>query len=189
VSRPVQPLPPDPVAAELVTPDAIILAHPLRRWLWARAVKPLLDLLRIGASPRKLAWSLAAGAVIGINPIVGTTTAACFAAALLFRLNVVAIQLANYLVFPAQLAMIVVFVALGGRLFRMPHAETGHDALTAAIRAHDWRTAQLIWTWEWHALVAWAIAAALLTPLLAAALTPLLERLLRGLQDEPIVEK
>ena len=179
----------DPAIAELVEPDAVILAHPLRRWLWERTVKPLLDLLRIGATPQTLAWSLAIGAALGVTPILGISTVTCLLVAFVFRLNVVAMQIMNHLVFPIQLALIVVFVGAGARIFHTGNTPLSSDAFSHALHAHDWATVRLLWTWEWHALVVWAVAAALLTPLFAAAIKPLLERLLEGLRNQPVVEK
>ncbi len=170
--------------------DLELSHNPVRHFLWKHLVKPLLDLLRTGATPRRLAWSLAVGAALGINPILGVSSLACLAAAFLFRLNVVATQIINHLVFPLQLALIVVFLRAGDRVFRTTaHEPMSRNAFTQAMHAHDWATAQLLWTWEWHALTVWLFCAVLLTPLVALALTPVLEALLRGLKRQPIVEK
>jgi uncharacterized protein (DUF2062 family) len=175
---------PDPVV------DLELSHNPVRQFFWKHLVRPLLDLLRTGATPRKLAWSLAVGAALGINPILGISSLACLAAAFIFRLNVVATQIINHLVFPIQLALIVVFLDAGDHVFRTAaHEPMSRDAFTRAIHAHDWATAQLLWTWEWHALTVWLFCAVLLTPLAALALTPALEALLRGLKHQPIVEK
>jgi uncharacterized protein (DUF2062 family) len=179
----------DSVVAELVQPDATILEHPVRRWLWTRTVKPLLDLLRVGATPRTLAWSIAVGAALGVNPILGISSVACLLAAFVFRLNVVATQIINHLVFPIQLALIVVFLGAGDRVFQSRHVPMSTDAFSHALRAHDWATARMLWTWEWHALTVWFAAALLLTPLVALALTPAIEKLSRGLKQEPVIEK
>ncbi len=74
-------------------------------------------LLRQGISPRRLALTLALGFAIGCIPLVGIPTVLCGVLALALRLNLPAIQAANYAVMPLQLALIVPFVRLGGRLF------------------------------------------------------------------------
>src|SRR5580693_10789122 len=73
--------------------------------------------LRQGISPRRLALTLALGFAIGCIPVVGIPTLVCAALALALRLNLPAIQAANYLVMPLQLLLIVPFVRLGGWLF------------------------------------------------------------------------
>ena len=70
--------------------------------------------VRQGISPRRLALTLALGFAIGCIPVVGIPTLICAALALALRLNLPAIQAANYVVMPLQLVLIVPFVRLGG---------------------------------------------------------------------------
>ncbi len=154
-----------------------------------RIVEPLLQLLRIGATPHQLAWSIAIGAVIGINPLLGSTTLLALALTPVFRLNVVASQLGNHVMYPLELLLFPVFVRLGIALFRTPGLPLERKALIHAVKFHPWDTTRLLWLWEWHALVVWAVVAALLAPLLQRILRPLLEHMLKRLHQEPIVEK
>lgn len=150
---------------------------------------PILALLRMGATPRRLAWSIAAGLVIGINPVIGTTTALCLAAAFAFRLNVVASQIANHAMFPLELLLVIPFIHLGSRVFHtVPMPLSPHMFLRAARVAPLALTRQL-WLWEWHAFAVWAIVSVIAAPLIALALTPLLQRLLTRIQhhEYPIV--
>ena len=73
--------------------------------------------LRQGVSPRRLALTLALGFAIGCVPVVGIPTLICAALALALRLNLPAIQAANYAAMPLQLLLVVPFVRLGGWLF------------------------------------------------------------------------
>src|ERR1035441_603558 len=73
--------------------------------------------LRQGISPRRLALTLALGLAIGCIPVVGIPTLVCAALAVVFRLNLPAIQAANYAVMPFQLLLIVPLVRLGSWLF------------------------------------------------------------------------
>ena len=73
--------------------------------------------LRQGISPRRLALTLALGFAVGCIPVVGIPTLVCAALALALRLNLPAIQAANYAVMPLQFLLIVPFVRLGGWLF------------------------------------------------------------------------
>jgi uncharacterized protein (DUF2062 family) len=150
-----------------------------------RVIAPVIQLLRVGASPQRLAWSLAAGAVIGINPIVGSTTVLCLGVAFAFRLNLIASQIANHLLFPLQLALVLVYLRGGEMLFRTAPPPMAANDLMHTMRLHPWSTMHTLWTWEWHAIVVWLLAAAILTPLLAAILHPLLNRLLATLHHHP----
>ncbi len=159
------------------------------RFVQKRVVKPLLDLLRMGATPEKLAWSIAAGVLIGINPVLGSTTLLAIAVASAFRLNYVASQVGNHIVYPLQLLLFPVWIAMGSVLFRTPGLKLERRELLLAVKQHPWQTTKELWTWEWHALVVWAFAAAILMPLLAMALKPLFQKMLDRLHNEPIVEK
>lgn len=72
-----------------------------------RLVQPVIALLSQGITPEKIALSLAIGIVLGVFPVLGSTTLLCAAAAMVFRLNLPAIQLVNYIVYPLQLALFV----------------------------------------------------------------------------------
>jgi hypothetical protein len=72
--------------------------------------------LRQGISPRRLALTLALGFAIGCIPVIGVTSGVCFVVAIVLRLNLPAIQAANWVAMPMQVALIVPFVRLGRRL-------------------------------------------------------------------------
>ena len=86
-----------------------------------------------GISPRRLARTLSVGFVLGCIPVVGIPTALCVLVALAFRLNQPAIQAANYLAMPFQLALVVPFIRLGGKLT----PTLGHPAIDFSALAHS----------------------------------------------------
>ncbi len=154
-----------------------------------RLYDPLLQLLRVGATPEKLAWSIALGVVIGINPLLGSTTLLALAAASALRLNLVASQLGNHLVYPLELLLFPVFIRFGNTLFRTPGMPLSLRAMSDGIKRHPWDTTRQLWRWEWHALVVWALFAALAAPLFQMLLRPALERMLARLHNQPVVEE
>jgi hypothetical protein len=158
-------------------------------WFYRRAVLPILALLRMGATPRTLAWSIAVGLVIGLNPVIGSTTLLCLAASLRFRLNVIASQIANHAMFPLELALVIPFIRLGSRLFRTAAMPLSPRLFLQQVRHAPVALARHLWMWEWHAFVLWAAISVVAVPLLALALTPLLQRLLTRVQRHqyPIV--
>lgn len=141
-------------------------------------IQPVVGLLRSGVTPTELAWALALGVVIGVNPLLGSTTLAALLAAVVFRANVVATQVSNHVVYPLELLMFPFFIRLGALLFRTGGLPLGLKALFAQARTHPWDLTKLLWRWEWHALVVWAAFACLAAPVLAAGLRPILERAL-----------
>ena len=52
----------------------MLVPQSIREFFRCRILRPLLRQLRGGVTPRRLAWSLAMGIIIGINPSVGITT-------------------------------------------------------------------------------------------------------------------
>jgi uncharacterized protein (DUF2062 family) len=155
-------------------PDSAPPAH--HNWIYRHGVLPILALLRMGATPRSLAWSVAAGLMIGINPVVGSTTLICLAVSFRFRLNVIATQIANHAMFPLELALVVPFIRLGSRVFGTAAMPLAPRVFLQMARSAPLALTRQLWMWVWHAFVVWAAIALVAAPLLALALTPLLRR-------------
>jgi uncharacterized protein (DUF2062 family) len=132
----------------------------------------------MGASPEKLAWSIAAGLLIGINPILGSTTLLCLALAFIFRLNVAASQLGNHIVYPLEIILIIPFIHAASRIFHTAPMPLSANQLLNAAREHPVDLTRQLWLWEWHAFVLWAAIAVITIPIIALTLTPILRRLL-----------
>lgn len=132
----------------------------------------------MGATPEKLAWSLATGVVIGINPILGSTTLLALGVAAIFRQNLAASQIGNHLMYPLQLMLVLPWISLGSRVFRTAPPPLSAKTLFAAARATPLKLVRQLWLWEYHAFILWALVALILAPILALLLTPLLRKLL-----------
>jgi len=70
-----------------------------------------------GLTPRKLALTLCIGTALGIMPLLWGTTLICVLLAHIFKLNQVALQSVNYLLYPLQLALLAPFFKLGSSIF------------------------------------------------------------------------
>jgi len=93
--------------------------------LWKKLWNKLVEFLKQGMSPEKMAFTCALGVVLGILPIWGVTTFLCLLAAPIFRVNIVMLQLVHYFVYPLQLLLIIPFIKVGTYLFGvnpMPYA-------------------------------------------------------------------
>lgn len=113
-----------------------------------------------------MAWSLALGIVLGINPSVGITTLVVILLAWTLGLNQVASQIGVHAVAPFHLLLFIPFIDLGIHLFHTRRLPLSRQQLEH-LSHHPWRLVHNIWQWEWHALIVWAIVAAVLMPLLA----------------------
>lgn len=85
--------------------------------IFHRLASLLSDQLRQGLNPRDLALSFALGATLGIMPLIWGTSLICIGCASWLRLNQVVVQLANYLMYPLQIALFIPWLLLGERLF------------------------------------------------------------------------
>jgi len=128
-----------------------------------------------GITPRRLALTLALGFAIGCIPIVGIPTFACVALALALRLNLPAIQAANYLVMPLQLLLIVPFVKMGGWLF----SSGPRQAIAAGALLHlpARNLLSQLGLLTGHAMLAWFVIAVPAVLLMTLTLTVVLRRI------------
>ena len=139
---------------------------------------PLINLLKQGVTPEKMALSFALGAIIGVFPALGWTTILCAAIAFAFRLNLPAIQLVNYLIYPVQLILLLPFYQLGEKLFHAPHLPISPPQILAMAKTNLHATVTFLWSTTWHAIVVWAMLAPFATAILYFALLPLLRRVI-----------
>jgi uncharacterized protein (DUF2062 family) len=151
---------------------------------WRRIGRPIVELLRQGVTPEKMALSLALGVALGVFPVLGTTTALCALAAFAWRLNLPAIQIVNYFVYPLQIALLIPFFSAGERLFGAPHLPLSVGQILAAVHASFWGATRFLWTTTWHAMVVWCLAAPVFVGLAYAALVPVLRRAVRRTRKE-----
>ncbi len=144
----------------------MLVPESIREFFRCRLLRPLLRLLRGGVTPKRLAWSLAFGIVLGINPSVGLTTLLVITLAWVFGLNQVASQIGAHAMAPIHLLLFIPFIELGVHLFhtrRLPMDRRQIEHLSH----HPFKLIHAIWQWEWHALIVWGVVAAIALPLLA----------------------
>ncbi len=153
-------------------------------WVRRKLISPIVRMLRRGASPRRLAWSIALGLVIGINPLFGTSTVATIAVAYLLRLNHPASQIGVHSSYPFQILLFLPFMQAGSVLFGTDPLPLERAELMALIHQRPLQLARDLWMWEWHALVVWMGAAVVLTPALAVIFRRVLERAMRHARSE-----
>ncbi|MDE3187439.1 MAG: DUF2062 domain-containing protein [Acidobacteriota bacterium] len=142
----------------------------MSRWFAGRK-RQIEGWLLQGISPRRLALTLALGFAIGCIPVVGVPTLLCAALALALKLNLPAIQAANYLAMPLQVLLILPFMRLGGWMFASGHQPAGtllHESPLKLL----WASGGL----AGEALGAWMVIAGPSVVLMTLALTLVLRR-------------
>ena len=119
---------------------------------------PIISLLKQGLTPQILALSMTSGIIIGIIPLLGTTTAICTMVAIVFRMNLLVTQIGNWLVYPIQILLVVPFIILGEYLFGSPSTLDPSHIVTL-LRTDLFTTLRLFSKMILHATIAWMICA------------------------------
>jgi uncharacterized protein (DUF2062 family) len=108
-----------------------------------------------GVSHHEIALTIALGAVVGVIPLFGVSTALLILIAIMLRLNVVLIQAINYAVYPLQFILYIPFIKAGNFLYSSPITpESFHEFITMAkaswVQAIQYFGLATIW-----AIIAW----------------------------------
>ena len=152
----------------------------IRRFIDEKIIVPVVKLLKQGISPEKIALSIAWGVMLGIFPVLGTTTILCTAAAIILRLNFPIIQMANWLVYPLQLAFLFPFFFAGAHLFGS--GQLTHDAqdLMMLFQSDLINALVLLWEMVLHAVMVWLFVSPFVIFGVFILLRPVLKKLLEA---------
>ena len=133
--------------------------------------------LKKGMSIEKFALGVSLGMVLGIFPVLGSTTVLCTAAAIIFRLNQPLIQLVNYAVYPLQLFLLAFFYGFGNWLFNDQNSFfSGRH--TVEMMQHDlWGSLSALWDITLFAVLLWILIGPVLAVILYAILMPVIRKL------------
>jgi uncharacterized protein (DUF2062 family) len=146
-------------------------------WPYRKIVLPIVDLLRQGITPEKIALSIALGAVLGIFPVLGSTTILCAAAAFVLRLNLPAIQLVNYLIYPVQLVLFLPFLQAGSRIIGARPVALSMTDVFGMIKSAPWTLIKMLWVASLGAMAIWMVVSPVLIAAIYFTLAPVLRRL------------
>lgn len=92
----------------------------MKAFLKEKLLTPILDFLKQGLSPKKLAEGIAWGLVVGFIPILGGTTIICTFVSFARKINMGVIQLVQWFVYPLQILFFLPFLKAGGWLTGTP---------------------------------------------------------------------
>ncbi len=139
--------------------------------------RKLIAFLKMGITPEKLALCIALGCAFGMIPVIGTTTILCTLTAFILRLNLAAILVVNYSVYPVQLALLLPFIRAGEWLFGSGHLDLSADLLQRMMKEDLLKTAVSLGSTMIHALLAWLLVAPIVVVSIFFIVRPLLRRL------------
>ncbi len=147
---------------------------------WRQRLRELLVAqLRQGISAEKIALTLAIGLILGMFPILGTTTALCLLAGLWLKLNQPVMQLANWLAWPLQLPAIYLFVRVGEWLTHSPPVQFSIAGLAQQFRSAPLQFLQQFGMTGLRGVLGWMLIAPAVAAAVYVALLPPLRRIAR----------
>lgn len=135
------------------------------------------SLLREGISFRKVSLCIALGVALGIFPVLGSTTLLCAIAAFVLRLNLAAIQVVNFMVYPLQLMLLAPFHGAGSWLFRDKSLALSGEALINVLKIDFWGSMTNLWNLALYGVFVWLIVSPFLILLLYSLLKPVVRSL------------
>jgi uncharacterized protein (DUF2062 family) len=149
----------------------------LREFWRRRVLGVLMAQLRQGITPQKVALTIAIGVVLGLFPVLGSTTLLCFAVGALLKLNQPIIQLVNYLIYPLQFPGIYFFIRIGEWLTRTAPLSFSIPGLIQQFRAAPRHFFQEFGMTALRGVLAWTLIAPFVATALYVGLLPVLRRL------------
>jgi uncharacterized protein (DUF2062 family) len=144
---------------------------------WREGISLIVGQLTQGVTPQKIALSIALGLSLGIIPILGITTMLCAIAGVRLKLNQPIIQLVNWLVYPLQLAFLLVFVRVGEWITHAPYLSFSISDLVEKFHESPAKFFQEFGMTGLHGLVAWLFIAPILTAMTYSVLIHPLKKL------------
>lgn len=122
----------------------------------------ILDQLKTGSTPEKIAEAVVAGILIGIFPVLGTTTLLAGLCGYFFKYNQIVIQSVNYLVYPLQIVMIPVYMKIVSLVFDVGNVPLRPDLVVDKFKESPKEFFQLYGLVGLYSIVLWAIGAIIL---------------------------
>ena len=142
----------------------------------------ILAQLKQGITPQKISLTLALGMALGIFPILGATTLLCFLFGLWLKLNQPIIQVVNYLIYPLQLVLILVFVRIGEFMVRATPVSFSIPELFRKFHESPREFFRQFGMTGVHGIIGWLLVAPFVAAGLYFLFLPLMKKLARGHQ-------
>ena len=147
------------------------------RWV----IAPIVNQLKQGIAPEKIAWAVALGMTLGIFPIMGSTSVVCLIAGYFLKLNQAILHLFKALTYPIHLAMILVYIRLGQILNGVPLIKFSIPQLVTQFKDDPAKFFRDFGMAALYGIEAWAISAIILIPLFYFISLSILKKLLMKL--------
>lgn len=123
-----------------------------------KALDSITALLKQGTSPERIARAVALAVVVGVFPVLGSTTLLCAGAAAWLRLNLPLMQLVNWVIYPVQLILLIPLMSVGSRFFGLGPLPSLAE-LMKLVASSPLAAIRLFWPASLSAIGAWMVLA------------------------------
>ena len=133
---------------------------------WKGLIEKVKQQISQGNNPKQITHAICAGLFLGIFPVIGATTTLCVIYAYIFKLNHVLIQGINYLVYPLQGLLWIIFLRGGsGILGEKNNEQWSLEYFTQAFQNDKWEFFTGIAWIQLYGVLAWFIFTIFAAPL------------------------
>jgi uncharacterized protein (DUF2062 family) len=132
----------------------------------------IITMLKSGMGPKKISLCIALGIVLGIFPVLGITTILCAAVSVALRLNVAAMQIVNYMVYPIQIILLAPFYSAGFWLFNERSELVGIGNILLMMKNDFWGSLAGLWDQTLYAIIVWSVICPILVLILYNLIRP-----------------
>lgn len=146
-------------------------------WFKRKLIDPILNLLKQGVEPHKLALAISLAFTLGFFPVFGAHSLLCLLVIWLFRLNPAAVFLVNNLAYPLIFALYLPQIRLGEWMFNAPPFSFQVTEVIELVSSKPLQAIKDLWDATMHAIAAWCLIAIIATPLLYFVLRAIFTRL------------
>ncbi|PKL89603.1 MAG: hypothetical protein CVV23_04505 [Ignavibacteriae bacterium HGW-Ignavibacteriae-2] len=155
----------------------MLFVEKVKRVFNSKYVSAIKKLLLNGTSPKLIAIGISGAIVIGLFPVLGSTTILCTVFALVFRLNLPLVQLINFSVYPLQFILLVPLMKLGELIFGIEKLKYGLNEMVDLISNDALRAIAILWNVTMQAIGAWLLLAPVIALLFFFILHPIIKRI------------
>jgi len=149
----------------------------IKKLFSSKYLEPVKKLLMQGTSPKLIALGISGSMVIGLFPVLGSTTLLCTLFALTFKLNLPLVQLVNFSVYPLQLLLVIPLMKLGEAIFGFEKLNYGINEIVDMVANDMLHAIAVLWNVTMQAIGAWLLIAPFFAFLIYLLLHPILKRI------------
>ncbi|MDX1957275.1 MAG: DUF2062 domain-containing protein [Leptospiraceae bacterium] len=149
----------------------------MKEFLKKRVTDPIINLLKQGVTPEKIALSIGFGCILGVFPVLGSTVILCMIVTFAFKLNLVAIQLANYLVYPLQFVFFIPLIRIGELILSREPYPLSMELIYTMLRDDMIHAIRTLFATNMCGVLAWFLIAPFVLATIYYLLVPVLRKI------------